>query len=306
MGWRYGAGAALLVGALSAGACASIVGADFNGLSPAVDASVGGAAGAGGGTAGGGGAGLTGGNGGTSGSGATGATGGTDGGAGTAATGGAGGSGGSATGGSGGSATGGSGGSATGGSGGSATGGSGGSATGGSGGSATGGSGGSATGGSGGADAGGPLVVINEVRGQGGTDYVELKSVGSSAFDLSGWGVTDAQSINGAPNYSTGVYFPSGTMLAPGEYLLVLAQQNKIGGPETSCLGYTSSCYYAKFGISSSGERVYLLDSHSSYAAYVDYPNTLVDGQTWGRIPDGTGSFAANLPTPAATNQAYP
>jgi hypothetical protein len=32
--------------------------------------------------------------------------------------------------------------------------------------------------------------------------------------------------------------------------------------------------------------------------------NAVVDGQTWGRLPDLTGSFGANKPTPGAANQA--
>ncbi len=315
MGWRYGALGAVLVGALSAAACASIVGADFNGLGPEADAAAtGGTAGAGGGGSGVGGTGATAGSGGSSASGGTsgtggsaGATGGTAGSGGTAATGGTGGTG--AIGGTGGTAaTGGTGG--TGGT--SGTGGTGGtSGTGGTGGtSGTGGTGGASgtggTGGTGGTDAGGPLVVINEVRALGGTDYVELKNIGAGNADLGGWGVTDAQGVNGAPNYNTALYFPKGTTLAPGKYLLVLAQQTSTGGPQTSCLGYTSTCWWATFGISGSGERVYLIDSHNSYDSFVDYPTNTVDGQTWGRLPDGTGNFALNLPTPGAKNQKYP
>jgi Lamin Tail Domain len=192
----------------------------------------------------------------------------------------------------------------------------------------TGGGGGGATGGSGGGDAGPDAdagtggsakdaeppdadgaavidadtgrVVINEVNGKS-IDFVELMNVGTKTFDLSGYGVTQASGTFGAPSLNDAYYFPQGTKLDPGQYLLVLPNGTSTG-PSTSCNGWASSCFTVTWGITSSGEGVYLLMPDTSVLDQAAYPNAAPQGQSWGRIPNGTGTFTDTALTPNAAN----
>jgi len=153
-------------------------------------------------------------------------------------------------------------------------------------------------------------VVFNEVRAVG-DDWIELKNVGTAAVDLGGLVLADTDTTvdGGAPRPSDGVRFPAGTSLAPGQYLLVVADLADAGsGAQMTCLGASGpmTCFHAGFGISASrGERLYLLESGGAVVASADYPaNAVVDGRTWGRLPDGTGAFAACAPTPGSANTA--
>jgi hypothetical protein len=77
-------------------------------------------------------------------------------------------------------------------------------------------------------------------------------------------------------------------------------------GPQTTCLpGGPDTCFHATWAISAKdGERVYLVSPDDEVLADADYPpNAVPLGQTWGRLPDGTGAFAPNAPTPGAANQ---
>ena len=155
-----------------------------------------------------------------------------------------------------------------------------------------------------------PSIVINEIRAVG-DDWIELKNVGTAPVDLGGLVLADTDTTvdGGAPRPSDGVRFPAGTSLAPGQYLLVVADLADAGvGPQMTCLGDAgpTTCFHAGFGISASrGERIYLLQSGGAVVATADYPaNAVPDGRTWGRLPDGTGGFAACAPTPGSANTA--
>jgi hypothetical protein len=153
-------------------------------------------------------------------------------------------------------------------------------------------------------------IVINEIRAVG-DDWIELKNVGAAPIDLGGLVLADTDTTvdGGAPRPSDGVRFPTGTSLAPGQYLLVVADLADAGvGPQMTCLGDAGpmTCFHAGFGISASrGERIYLLQPGGAVVATADYPaNAVPDGRTWGRLPDGTGAFAACAPTPGSANTA--
>ncbi len=153
-------------------------------------------------------------------------------------------------------------------------------------------------------------IVINEIRAVG-DDWIELKNVGTAPIDLGGLVLADTDTTvdGGAPRPSDGVRFPAGTSLAPGQYLLVVADLADAGvGPQMTCLGDAGpmTCFHAGFGISASrGERIYLLQAGGAVVATADYPaNAVPDGRTWGRLPDGTGGFAASAPTPGSANTA--
>ena len=269
-------------------ACSKILGADFEDLEPLADGSAGsGANGGAGGEAGrdasAGSAGVSGSSGssGTSGSGGSGGSGGTDGGAGSGGKGGTAGAGGSS------------------------------------------GSAGS-DGGDGGPqcnlgprDAGAPTgaasdVVINELQGYTDepiTDYVELFNTGTEPVDLSGYRVGDGNPAGGVPPCDNDyALFPIGTVIPPGGFILVLGNQTGRTGP-ACCLSQVGPCYTAKFGIGAAGDQIFLCSPGGGVVAQADFPNERSDagvpeGQSLGRVPDGSGAFRITRLTPAAPNQA--
>lgn len=149
-------------------------------------------------------------------------------------------------------------------------------------------------------------LVINEISAAG-DEWVELFNAGSAPVDLGGVQIADTDT-DGGPRTSRAMRFPAGTMLSPGQYVLVLANQSDAGaGPQTRCLdGGPTTCFHASWSLSASrGETVYVLSSTGAETLRELYPmNATAAGQTWGRLPNGTGSFAVNRPTPGAINAA--
>lgn len=157
-------------------------------------------------------------------------------------------------------------------------------------------------------DASGPPgLVVNEIRATG-DDWVELYNAGTTAIDLGGFRIADTDTDSGVPRVSQAVQLPAGTMLAPGAYLFLLADQNDAGvGPQTACLdGGPSMCFHARWGISATrGETISIINALNVVVLQgVFPPNAVVTGQSYGRLPNGTGSFVANRPTPGAANAA--
>jgi hypothetical protein len=152
-------------------------------------------------------------------------------------------------------------------------------------------------------DAGTGGVVLNEVCGKG-DNWVELFNPTTGAIDVSSYAVADTEKDGGGPKLSDAVSFPSGTVLSPNSYLVVAGTNGDAGS--TCPDGGQSYCFPATWGISNkSGESVYVLDPHGAIAEQADYPaNTLTDGQTWGRLPNGSGSFTTTAATPGAANKA--
>lgn len=158
-------------------------------------------------------------------------------------------------------------------------------------------------------DAGAPAaLVINEISAVG-DEWVELYNAGASPVDLSMVQLadTDTSVDGGAPRTASAMRFPAGTMLAPGQYVLVVSGFNDAGaGPQTQCLdgGGPSVCFHASWGLSASrGETVWVLSPSGEVTLREAYPmNAAPSGQTWGRLPSGTGAFAPNRPTPGAVN----
>jgi hypothetical protein len=161
-----------------------------------------------------------------------------------------------------------------------------------------GGVGGSSDGGGAGAPpTGAPDVVLNEVKGQGsGDDYIELFNRGTAALDLEGYGISDE---------SNTFIFPAGARLEPNEFLLLLLGQIAVGGSYTCFTPHP--CYHATWGVSQKGENVYFRGRQNQVIDTTLYPDQgsssgLTNEQTWGRYPNGTGSFVATQRTPEATN----
>ncbi|MFZ5891496.1 MAG: lamin tail domain-containing protein [Myxococcota bacterium] len=164
------------------------------------------------------------------------------------------------------------------------------------------GAGGTNEGGAGGdGPVGTPEVVLNEVKGQGsGDDYIELYNRGTGTANLEGYGVSDENNT---------FIFPAGTTLAPNQFMLLLLGQTAVGGTYT-CFT-PNPCFHATWGISQNGENVYFRGRQNQVLDSTMYPaqtgsNGLTNEQTWGRYPNGTGSFVANRRTPEAPNSLPP
>lgn len=151
-------------------------------------------------------------------------------------------------------------------------------------------------------------VVINEISAKGG-DWIELANAGATSVDIGGNGLCDSDDT-GACNLVEAIRFPAGTTLGPGEYLLIVGNKESDAGvgPFTDCLttGGPATCFYAPWKVSASkGEKVHYITADNFPINEAEYPMDAVpSGQTWGRIPDRTGNFAANKPTPGAANEA--
>lgn len=155
-------------------------------------------------------------------------------------------------------------------------------------------------------DAGAGGVIINEISGKG-VNYVELYNAGSTPFDLGGWGVTEAKDHDGGPGTpKTPVLFPEGTTLAPGAYAIATTGPTD-GGTVLDDGGCPASvCVYSTWGISNSaGAHIYLLNPSAATVADQPFPGETTDaGESWGRLPNGTGPFVLNAQTPGKANAA--
>jgi hypothetical protein len=143
------------------------------------------------------------------------------------------------------------------------------------------------------------VVVLNEIKGQGdGDDYIELFNRGPGDADLGGYGIADANNT---------FLIPAATILGPGEYLLLLLGRSDLVG-EFTCFT-PNPCFHASWGVAQDGEMVFLRNATSTVIDATEYPdqagpNGLANGQSWGRLPNGTGNFGATRLTPEVPNQA--
>lgn len=132
-----------------------------------------------------------------------------------------------------------------------------------------------------GPDAGalGPMVVINEVTASdalGGADWIEFYNAGDRAADISGWYFHDNNPTGAGRPYT----FPAGTTIAPGAFLVLSEDATGATGPA--------------FGFSASnGDEAHLFDSMMTERDMTSYgPGQADPPGSWGRSPNGTGSFA--------------
>jgi hypothetical protein len=145
-------------------------------------------------------------------------------------------------------------------------------------------------------------IVINEVCGKS-TDFVELFNAGATSIDLTGWGVTEAKEGDGGlGSPKSPAVFASGSTLATGQYAVVYGAPKDGGAPLGACPA--TVCLQATWNVSNSnGASVYLLAPSSAQVASTLYPaETVGSGQSWGRLPNGTGSFSLNTATPGTAN----
>lgn len=148
-------------------------------------------------------------------------------------------------------------------------------------------------------------VVINEIQAEG-DDWVEIINTGASAVDLEAFGLTDADDT-GAPRIDRAVRFPAGVELGADELFVVVADQPESStAVETDCLmGAVSECLFADWGIGAAdGDTLFILDAENNVVAKTKYPaNAATAGNSWSRVPDGTGAFESAAATPGAFNE---
>lgn len=133
-------------------------------------------------------------------------------------------------------------------------------------------------------------LVVNEVFPHGADeltdpDWAELKNVSDSEIDLSGYKVRDD---------TTSADLPAGTRLKPGAYLVILCDDVPDGAATGSI--------HVPFKLGGGDEFRVVRGDGSTADSVVWVKGTVPDGKSWGRLPDGTGQFAATTPTRGARN----
>jgi Lamin Tail Domain/CotH kinase protein/Bacterial Ig domain/Immunoglobulin domain/Immunoglobulin I-set domain len=147
-------------------------------------------------------------------------------------------------------------------------------------------------------------LVLNEVMANNlsvtnagstnATDWVELYNAGNTNINLAGMSLSD--DIGNPVRW----VFPAGASLAPGAYLVVGMDG---GAPASTNSGGTLN---SGFGLKASGDEIYLIDSPARGGAVVDSIAFGIQAPdlTIGRVPNPSGGWALNLPTPGSANLA--
>ena len=120
----------------------------------------------------------------------------------------------------------------------------------------------------------GGVLALNEIDCHN-RDWVEVVNLGPGRVDLAGWTLSD-----GAEPYALE------GLLAPNRFLRIREQDSDDDGFE--------------FGIACGADTVVLRGPDGEVDEVA--PPPLMDGRTWGRLPDGIGEWSETEPTPAAPN----
>lgn len=147
-------------------------------------------------------------------------------------------------------------------------------------------------------------VVVNEVLASNQAtladpdfddygDWIELYNGSEILADLGGHFLTDD------PETPQKWRIPDGTTLAPGAFLLVWADDEDTGPPETDAL-------HANFKLSAGGESVSLVSPAGDVVDTITFGEQTTD-ISFGRVPDGAPTWDLfALPTPGAANDTPP
>lgn len=129
-------------------------------------------------------------------------------------------------------------------------------------------------------------IKINEVYSRGTTaapDWIELYNTGTASVDVSGYKIYDSGGETGAKPKMT---LPAGTSIAANGFLVIVVDDTTSAG----------------FGLSSSGEKVWLEKASGTVIDTVTFPALGVDS-SWGRRSDGTANWEVIFPsTKGVTN----
>ena len=138
-------------------------------------------------------------------------------------------------------------------------------------------------------------VVINELMANNGNtqqdtdgefdDWIELYNNSSSAIDLSGYYLSDN------PNSINKWQFPEGSVINSGDYLIIWADNDTL-----------QQGLHANFKLSAAGESVLLSNASMLVIDSTSFPYQQ-ENVSFGRLPNGTGSFTFLAPTFAAINE---
>lgn len=145
------------------------------------------------------------------------------------------------------------------------------------------------------------VVLINEISGE--DEWIEIVNSGTASVDLGGWKLADRDKTTGEPKLSEAVTFAPGTKFAAKAYGMVVGGGLDAG--KDCPTGGQVFCINAEFGISKSGETLFLIDDAGETVGTVMYPGTITTaGDTWSRVPDGDpdGPFEARPGTPGEPN----
>lgn len=141
-------------------------------------------------------------------------------------------------------------------------------------------------------DGGAKTVVINELFA-GGTsvtdpDWIELKNVTGAAIDVSGYQLRDNDPTHLSP-------LPAGTTIEAGGYLVVYADDQKDGG--------VAGGVHVPWKLSASkGDEVHLVDAGGTEIDATTFGLDVPADKSWGRLPDGTGTFVRTTPSQGKAN----
>jgi len=131
-----------------------------------------------------------------------------------------------------------------------------------------------------------PAVVINEIVADpvpGKEDWIELYNADTVSVDLSGWTFGDGMNV-----YA----FPPGTVLQANAYLVRVRSTQSAPQPDSF-----------EFGLSKKGETITLYTDTLAVADHTSWIEGQVDQPySWGRLPNGMGSFKTLTPTQGTTN----
>lgn len=133
-------------------------------------------------------------------------------------------------------------------------------------------------------------VVMNEIYSRGtpgNLDWIELYNSGGTSLDVSGYKIYDSGGQTGVKAKKT---LPAGTLIPAHSFHVVVT--------DTNAAGLTDG-----FGLSSSGEQVWLEDASGTVVDAVSFP-AMETTQTYGRYPDGDTTWALrNTITKGTPNQ---
>jgi hypothetical protein len=123
-------------------------------------------------------------------------------------------------------------------------------------------------------------LYINEIYPSSGTDWIELFNAGDSDKDISAYKIYDDPALK----YT----LPAGTTIPAKGFLVLICDDTGVG-------------LHTNFMLSSTGETITLENSSGKVIDKVTFP-ILLDGQSYGRFPDGT----SDLGTTGAATQGTP
>ncbi len=116
-------------------------------------------------------------------------------------------------------------------------------------------------------------------------DWIEIYNTNSFSVDISGFYLSDDVLI---PNKWQ---FPSGTVIAANDYLIVWADQDLDEGP-----------LHADFKLSAAGEEVVFSNFDLVEIDHVSFGQQVVN-MSYARVPNGVGDFTIQMPTFAQNNE---